>query len=184
MKGSLATREDSVVVVIDLQPAFLEPIRGAERIVQRAKFLVECARILEVPVVATVQYALRMGKSHPDLVDLLGEPLDKMAFSCCGSEHFLSRLDTLGRSQAILVGIETHICVHQTTHQLLESGMMVFLAEDGIGARPEGAHDIGMKRMTLSGAIPTHSESVVYEWLRTAEHPKFRDILQIVKQYA
>lgn len=181
---ALVSSKSSVLVVVDLQPTFLRPIGDAESVVQRTRFLAECARILGVPIVSTVQNAERMGGTHPALIKVLGEPIDKMSFSCCGSEHFLSRLRAFERNQIVLAGIETHICVNQTTHDLLSQGMGVFLASDAISARPEGAHQIGMMRMQNAGAIITHSESIVYEWMQSADNPQFREILKLVKEYA
>lgn len=180
----LAVRNNSVLVVVDLQPTFLRPIASGERVVARTRFLAECARLLDVPIIATVQNAERMGRTESSVIDLLGEPIDKMSFSCCANEHFQDRLRALNRTQAILAGIETHICINQTAHHLLESGTDVFLAADAIGARLEDAHEIGLSRMVEAGAVLAHSESIVYEWLGSADDPQFREVLQIVKRYA
>lgn len=173
---------DSFVTVIDVQPTFLAGIWQRDQIVERTKFLIQCANLLGVPVLATEQYPERMGGTEPGVQELLGEPpYSKMAFSCCGSEAYLEKAESLSRTQAVLVGIETHICVTQTALDLLENGYEVFLAVDAVSCRMEDAHKIGIKRLRDAGVEVCHTESVVYEWMQGADHEKFRDVLKIVK---
>jgi nicotinamidase-related amidase len=182
----LARLEDSVVVVIDMQPSFLDGCwRGAE-VLERAKFLVEAANLLGVPVLATEQYRERMGGTEPSLAALIDqEPLDKLSFSCCGVGSFNEAFAGLGRRQAVLVGIETHICVNQTAHHLVSQAQTeVLVCVDGVTARSEDRHRIGMERIRALGCTPAHTESVAYEWMGSASHPKFREALALVKRYA
>lgn len=182
----LARLEDSVVIVVDMQPTFLDGCwRGAD-VLKRVKFLVEAANLLEVPVLATEQYRERMGGTEPSLADLIGQAaLDKMSFSCCGTASFTESLSSLNRKQPILVGIETHICVSGTAHHLVNQAQNeVIVCVDGVTARTEDRHRIGMERIRGLGCTPAHTESVVYEWLGSASHPQFKDALKLVKQYA
>lgn len=181
----LARADCCALLVIDLQPSFLKAIPDAERIVRRCRFLVEVAGALEVPILATEQNAARMGGTDASIRELLEPaPLDKMSFSCAGAPGFSDRFLTLGRRDVVLVGIETHICVNQTAHHLIEAGCRVFLPVDALGCRSEAAHTVGLRRMEVAGAVLTHTESLAYEWMGTAEHPRFRDVLEIVKRYA
>lgn len=176
--------ESSIVVVVDMQPTFLNGCVNHEKILNRAKFLVECAAKLEVPTVATVQYPDRMGGTEESLHEMIqGETFPKMVFSCCGSEGFQSVLESTLSQQVILVGIETHICITQTALELLEQGYEVYLAMDAITSRSEQANKIGLKRLRDAGAWVCHTESVVYEWMKSAESPAFKEVLQIVKRY-
>ncbi len=177
--------EDSVLAVIDFQPSFMKAIPGVESALARAIFLVRAAALLEVPILVTEQYATRMGGSHPDLLAALPagtKTFDKMAFSAFGSEEFLAELEATNRPQVILVGMETHICVNQTAHDLIESGYEVLLAADAISGRGQDAHDSAMRRMVQAGAVEAHTESIVYEWMETAEHPQFKAVLGLVKE--
>ncbi|MCU0315147.1 MAG: isochorismatase family protein [Fimbriimonadaceae bacterium] len=176
---------DSVLVLVDMQPSFMANIYEIERVTARCKFLLEIAQLLEIPVLATEQYPERMKGTLPELAALLPKhPFAKMAFSCCGSEEFQKALRALGREQVILIGIETHICVTQTTLDLIEEDFLPYLVADAISARTREMHKIGLKRLQDSGALLAHSESVAYEWAVTAEHPKFKEMLAIVKRYA
>ena len=180
--GSISlVREASVLVVIDLQPSFLKAIHESDRVVARSRFLIEAARILSVPVIATTQNRERMGGIAPELSELLPETIDKMSFSCCGSKEFRQALEGSGRRLAIIVGIETHICVSQTAQQLRGGTFEVAVCPDAVSSRSIDRHKLGMERIRDGGAIPVHSEAVVYEWLRTAEDPAFREILALVK---
>lgn len=174
----------SVLVVVDVQPSFLGGIVESERVVARCAFLIECARTLGVPILATEQVPERMGGTHPELVALMPDvvPIGKQAFGCVGCAHFDAQLAATGRDQVVLCGIETHICVTQTALALAPSHR-AFLAVDAASARSVLAHELGVRRIGTHGEL-THSESVVYEWMRTAAHPRFRDVLPIVKRYA
>ncbi|MBX7136175.1 MAG: isochorismatase family protein [Fimbriimonadaceae bacterium] len=185
MSDGLLELTESVLVVIDLQPSFMTGVVDRERVLARSKFLIASASALGVPIIATTQYATRMGGVDPSLVEVLApaEPfIDKMSFSCAGSDHFLRSLERTDRTQVVLCGIESHICVCQTAIDLLGLEYEVYLAADAISARTQEAHDIAMRRISDSAGWITHSESCVYEWMRTAEHPQFRQVLGLVKE--
>lgn len=177
--------ENSIVLVVDLQPNFLKAIYRSEEILARAKFLSACAKVLEVPILSTTQYCSRMGGTDEGLLEYLPDAgYDKMGFSCCKSAEFHHKLQQSNRKQCILVGIETHICVCQTSLDLLSSGYQIYLAADALSSRTIEAHEIGLTRLRDEGAKVCHTESVVYEWLGSADHPRFREILPLVKQFA
>lgn len=152
-------------------------------VLERTKFLVECALILQVPIIATEQYPTRMGGTEESLLALLPcPPLPKMAFSCCGAEGFSEALGD--RNQIVLVGIESHICVAQTALDLRASGKAVVLAEDAITTRSADRHRLGIARAAAAGATVAHTEAIVYEWMVSADHPSFRNVLNVVKRTA
>jgi nicotinamidase-related amidase len=173
-----------LVLVVDVQEALLSSIFEIDRVVARASFLIQIANLLEVPVLATEQNPSKMGGTEPSLAALLPQPFPKMAFSACGSPEAMTALEATGRRQIIVVGIETHICVSQTAHDLLDRGYEVAVCPDAVSARSIERHKLGMERIRDAGAVPAHTEAVAYEWLRSADHPKFRDALKIVKSLA
>ena len=180
----LASAQDSGLVVIDLQPSFLKVVPNAEAIVRRSEFLIRIAKILEIPVLFTEQNPDRMGGSEARIADAIGgEPIAKLAFGCCGESRFNDAWRALGRSAAVLVGIETHICVTQTALALRDQGTTVFLPVDAVAGRHQQGHDVALRRLELNGVQLTHTESVVYEWLGSSNHPRFREALEIVKAY-
>ncbi len=176
--------DESFVVVIDVQPKFMEGCLEYDKTLARVKFLVESANRLEVPVVATVQYPERMGGTEEALATMIeGPSLAKMSFSCCGNQDFLQMVRDSGARQIVLVGCETHICVCQTALDLLSMGIEVYLAMDAITSRSEEASKLAVKRLRDAGAWICHTESVVYEWLGEAGTDEFRDVLKLVKKY-
>jgi nicotinamidase-related amidase len=104
-----------------------------------------------------------------------------MSFSCCGEPAFLARLEALGRGQALLAGIETHVCVYQTAADLVARGCAVEVVADGVSSRTLDNKLIGLERIRGCGARLTSVETCLFELLRTAEHAAFREILKIVK---
>ena len=178
------TVSDGVLIVVDLQPAFLKAISESERVLRRSEFLVRAAATLGVPVLATVQNPERMGGLDERIAPYVLQPEEgKLAFSCAGCPPLLNRLKTMGREQAILVGIEPHICVSQTAHHLLEQGFEAAVCADAVGARSPDRHQIGLERIRMAGAAVAHTESIVYEWMGGADHPKFREVLELVKEF-
>jgi nicotinamidase-related amidase len=109
--------------------------------------------------------------------------MDKMCFSGCRSSDFIATWEALGKNQAVIVGIETHICVNQTAQDFLTRGHEVFVCEDATGSRMN-AHEGALKRLRHEGVVVTHTESVAYEWLGEAGTPEFKAALEIVKRYA
>ncbi|MEZ0326694.1 MAG: isochorismatase family protein [Fimbriimonas sp.] len=176
--------EKSILLVIDIQEALLSSIHEIDRVVSRTSFLIKIATLLDVPIVATEQNPTKMGGTQHTIAQLIAPPLAKMSFSVCGCAEAVDAISESGRKQAILVGIETHICVSQTAHDLLARGFEVVVCPDAVSARSLERHKLGMERMRDAGVIPAHTESVAYEWLGTAEHPHFRDALKVVKDHA
>lgn len=183
--ASLCERTASGLIVVDLQDSFLAPLDDRDNVLERSRFLIEVARLLQVPVIATEQYAERMGGTNASIREALGDApsMDKLCFSSCRSDDFWNAWKALGKSQAVIVGIETHICVNQTAQDLLTRGYEVFVCEDATGSRMN-AREGALKRLRHEGAVVTHTESVTYEWLGQAGTPEFKGALQIVKRYS
>ena len=181
----LGDATQSAVLVIDIQPNFLKVIEGGDSVVGRTKFLLEAARLLEVPVFASEQVPGRMGGTEPTLrsqLESMHAPIEgKAVFSALGCSGCLPWIESTGRTQIIIAGIETPICITQTTVQLLELGYDVTLAYDAIGARSSEMHERALSRLQQLGAQLAHTEAIAYEWMGTAEHPAFRDVLAALK---
>jgi nicotinamidase-related amidase len=183
VNDQVANAEESLVLVIDLQPTFLAAIPNADEVLRRSAFLIDVARLLDVPVLATTQVAPRMGGLDRSIESRIMpmDVVDKTSFSCAGADGLLKRLERSDRVQIVVCGIETHICVCQTTLDLLANDFDVFIAVDAVSARSREAHEIGLRRMADSGAFMSHTESVAYEWMGSSDHPRFRDVLELVK---
>lgn len=178
-------RDTSALVVVDMQEPFLGVIHERERLTANVLLLCRGAAILGVPVLATVQYAARMGGIVADIASALpagdAAAIDKLCFSCGGSDAFLEALEATGRRQVVLCGVETHICVSQTAHDLLHAGYQVHVAADAVSSRSLEKHKLGMERIRDAGARPCAAEAAVYEWLREAGTTEFKEILKLVR---
>ena len=173
----------SVLMVIDLQQSYVGKLHEEQRVVEAARKLLASAEILKIPVILTEQYPERLGSTRSEITDAL--PPDalsfpKRSFSCLGAEGLETRLKALGRDQVIVAGIETHVCVAQTVHDLLAAGYSVQLARDAISARFPFEDELGFQKMVGSGAIPTSVEGLLFEWLQDSRAPEFKAIHKLV----
>ncbi len=183
-RADLLEAQRSLLIVVDIQPPFLKALFEPERVVTNSRKLIACAKICGVPVVATTQNAEKLGAMDEAIAELLPgvNPVDKMSFSCMGSDEFRRVLGGFGdRTQAVLCGLETHICINQTTHELLDAGFTVHFPADAISSRSELDYTFGLERLRQAGAVVSVTESVIYEWLRRAGTPEFREALKWVR---
>ena len=180
----LFERANSVLVVVDIQAPFLQPVVSKETIVERSRFLIRCARILDIPILATLQYATKMGGMIPEIAEVLPEscvPADKLCFSSFGAAAFARSLQETGRRQVVMCGIETHICICQTVLDLIHAGYTVGVPFDAVSGRSAAAHEAALRRLDNAGAVIASAEGVVYEWLYQSGTPEFKQVLEIVK---
>jgi len=171
--------ESSMLCVVDVQERLVPAMTDGAAVVARCRRLVEAARLLEVATVVTEQYRKGLGPTVPELAGLLPPPLEKLAFSCCGAEGFAAAIPA-AVGQIVLCGLETHVCIAQTALDLLADGYAVFLAVDAITSRHPLDRDVALRRLEGAGAVPTTSEAVIFEWCRTAAHPRFQDVRKLV----
>lgn len=174
----------SVLVVVDMQEPFLRHVHERERVVQQCRLLVQSANVLKVPVIATLQYAQRMGGIMPEIAEVLpagSEPIDKLCFSCYGSEPFRAALMASERTQVVVCGVEAHICVLQTALDAQEGGFQVHVVQDAVSSRAQENWQVAMERLRHAGVVVTCAESAIYEWLVQAGTDEFRQVLQWVK---
>lgn len=176
--------ERSVLVVVDLQEPFLRNLYERERVVHNCRVLLQSASILGIPVIATLQYAEKMGGVIPEVAEVLPEgvkPIDKMCFSCYGSDPFRVALMASNRDQIVVCGLEAHICVLQTALDAQAAGFQVHVVEDAVSSRTRENWQNAMRRLSHAGVVVTCVESVLYEWLWQAGTEQFRKILPLVK---
>ncbi|MCS6775246.1 MAG: isochorismatase family protein [Chloroherpetonaceae bacterium] len=176
--------DNTLLVVIDMQEPFLGAIFERERLIKNVTTLMRGMNVLRIPVVTTTQYAKRMGGVIPEIRQCLPPlvtPFDKMSFSCMASPAFASEIQRSGRKQIVLCGVESHICVSQTAHDLIAAGFQVHLAVDAISSRTEVNYRVGVDKMRQGGVILGTVESVLYELLYEAGTPEFREVLSLVK---
>jgi nicotinamidase-related amidase len=172
-----------LLVLIDIQTKLWNAMSDKEALSANTQKLLKALKVLEVPLIATEQNPRGLGPTLPELGTLLGtvRPLPKSCFSCLEDAGFKQALQEANRRQILICGIETHICVYQTALDLLSAGYEVQVVADCVSSREASNRDIALSRMQAEGAKLTTSEMAIYELLKTAESPKFREILQIIK---
>ena len=183
-KSRLLDRADSVLVVVDVQEAYRNLTVDHERMVQAVRRLVEAAKIVRVPILATEQYPKGLRHTQPEVAEGFppGQPIiEKLSLSCWRQPAFAQALESLQRSQVVVCGIEAHACVNQTVHDLLERGYQVHVPQDALSARFERDYRVGWEKMIGSGAVPSTVEMICLEWVRTAEAPEFKAIHSLIK---
>lgn len=177
--------ENTAVVMIDMQ----EKLAGAMKedvwaITQRnANTFLSAAKLFEMPVVVTEQYPKGLGATREEIAKHLPEGchrFEKTSFSAWGAPGVAERLRELGRDQVVVTGIETHVCVGQTVHDLLAQGLQPHLVRDAVTARFALEDEVGFAKMTGSGAVPASAESVLFEWLGDARAPAFKAVQKLV----
>ncbi len=177
-------RAQSVLVVIDVQEAYRGITVEPERMLRGVRRLIEAAKLVGVPILATEQYPKGLGHFMREVAEALPEGLEiieKRSLSCCGAPRFADRLAALSRRQVVVCGLEAHACVNQTTHDLLDSGYQVHLPFDALSSRFEPDYRLGWEKMIGSGAVPTSVEMVCLEWVRTADAPEFKAVQKLLK---
>jgi len=177
--------DQCALVVIDIQEKLLPPIWQKEQLLRNSQMLIRLAKILKIPALVTTQYAKGLGTTVPEIASLLPEssPIDKLMFSCFGSDVFCSLLKRLPgqRTTVLLCGMETHICVMQTALAALREGYLVHVASDAVSSRTESNWRIGLERMRDAGAVLSSTEMMIYELLRSSGAPAFREMLPYLK---
>jgi nicotinamidase-related amidase len=172
---SLLTRRRSTLIVVDVQEGF-RPYASFAGVAAACAKLIEAARILEIPVLVSEQYPRGLGHSAPELGLLDERRIEKTVFSAVRADGF----DLAGREQALVCGIEAHVCVSQTVHDLLDIGVDVHVPADGVGSRHELDYRYGLARMQHTGAVITTVESALFELLERAGTPEFKAIQKLI----
>jgi nicotinamidase-related amidase len=175
-------RSRAALAVIDVQEAFRPAVVDFDAVARNTAVLVQGARILELPVLVTEQYPKGLGRTVPEVADHLGEvvPLEKVCFSAVDADGFHAALSEAERDQILLCGIESHVCVNQTAEDLLADGFEVHVARDAVSSRTAGNRDLGLHKMERSGAVLTSVETALFEVLRQAGSPEFKQIQGLV----
>ncbi len=180
----LLGREGTGLIIIDVQEAFRPVIHGFDEVAAQCGLLAEGFGVLGRPVLATEQYPERLGQTVSEVAERLPEgvaPIPKLRFSACGVEGFDAALSDAGCRTWLLAGIETHVCVNQTAHDLARWGHTVHVAADAVSSRTERNRDLGLAKMAAAGAITTSAEMALFEMLEVAGSDEFKAISRLVR---
>ncbi len=174
----------TALVIIDMQDAFRASISDFAEVAVRTALMAHAAQLLGVPVIVTEQYPKGLGHTAGEIRAVLPEALEfieKTAFSSCGAQEFVAQLERHGARQVLVCGIEAHVCVNQTTHDLLARGYQVHLLTECITARAEHNRQTGLAKMQQSGARSSSIEMALFELMRDAAHKQFKAVQKLIK---
>lgn len=175
--------EDTILLLVDIQGKLAHLMHEKELLFNNLQKLIKGIQVLGLPILWVEQNPVGLGPTIPEVADLLPtvKPISKMNFSSCRNDRFLQALKNLNRQQVLIAGIETHICVYQTTADLVDLGVEAHVVADAVSSRSAENKAIGLQKMRDSGARVTSVETALFELLKVAEGEPFKEILRIVK---
>lgn len=176
-------KDNTIAVVVDVQEKLFPFISENEKLSDNIVKLIKGLKALGIEIIVTVQYSKGLGETIKPVKEALGtfQHLEKMSFSCCGFPDFMEIIKNSGKKNIIVCGIESHVCVLQTTLDLLESGFQPVLIEDCVSSRNLNDKKFAIKRMRQEGAIISTYESILFELLEVSGTDTFKAISKIVK---
>ena len=178
----LMSADDTGLLVVDVQEKLIGLIDGHARIVWNIRRLIDGAKLLGLPILATEQYPKGLGSTTSELQRRLDRVFDKTAFSCGGCAPLCAELQSLDRRKWLVCGIEAHVCVQQTVLDLMAEGLRIYAAADAIGSRTKFDYEIALRRLESSGATITTTEAALFEWCQDSKSPAFKQISQTIRE--
>ena len=175
--------EQSFLLVVDVQAQLAPRVDGGQQVVAKCAALMKAARLLKLPVRVTEHCADRIGHSVPEIAALTqpGDIVSKTHFCCTDEPDAMAKFDALDRKQAVIAGMEAHVCAMQAALGLADHGYECFFVHDASGSRRASDHATAIERLRMSSVQIVSTEMVMFEWLKRADVPEFRELLQIVK---
>lgn len=172
----------ALLMVIDIQERLVPAMGRGQEVIRQTAVLLETADHLGIPAVFTEQYRKGLGETTRDLGNwqAKAETFEKTTFSAC-TEAVMAALNTKGRRQIVITGMETHVCVFQTVRGLLKAGYEVFVVEDAVCSRTEANYLNGLALMQEMGAVITNTETVFFDLLKEANTDQFRELRRLIK---
>jgi nicotinamidase-related amidase len=179
--------KSSLLLVVDVQErlAAAMPQPTMDQLVANAVLLLEAARLLEVPVVASEQYPKGLGPTVVALASRLQaanvQPIDKLTFDAADEPRIAQAIARHSPRSVIVVGMETHVCVFQTVRELSRRGYAVYVVADAVASRREENRALGLSLCERAGAIAVPAETVVFDWLRVAGTDEFKALSRLLR---
>jgi nicotinamidase-related amidase len=175
--------QNCTLVIVDVQGKLAGIMHDKEILFKNIAILIRAAKLLDIPILWCQQCPNALGPTVPEIAELLTDnrPINKSAFSCCGDEQFNIKLNKLGRREVILCGIETHVCIFQTAADLLDNGYNIYVIADAVSSRTLQNKQIALDRLSAEGVKISSTEMLLFELLKTADHPQFKQIAKLIK---
>ncbi|HEY9713348.1 MAG TPA: hydrolase [Chroococcales cyanobacterium] len=182
-QSRILSRDNAVLLIVDVQEAFRKYLPDMAGLAKSIGTLVQGCQLIGVPILVTEQYPKGLGKTVPEIAESLAgvTAIEKSCFSCCQSPQFMDELRKLNRNQIIVCGIEAHVCVNQTVHDLLSEGFQTHIVLDAIASRSNVNKEAGVTKMLSSGAIASTVEMSLFEMLYESGTDVFKAVQKLLK---
>jgi nicotinamidase-related amidase len=183
MKVFSLSKDEAVLVIVDIQEKLAAVMGDRQKVTDNCLHLIEIARLLHIPIILSEQYPRGLGHTVREIKEALPayEPVEKLAFSCCGRPAFLEKLADTERRKVILCGMETHICVLQSGIDLIKRDFTVHVINDAMCSRAQDNHRTGIEFMRDAGGIITCTETVLFQLLEKAGTEEFKTISKRIR---
>lgn len=180
---SLLDSKNSFVLLVDVQEKLLPLMDQPMLLEEKLLILLQGALHMQIPLLISEQYPKGLGRTMPALAPFkeLARCFEKTSFSLGAVPEFNQSLETLGRKSVVICGIEAHICVLQTAHDLMEKGFEVHIPFDAVSSRDPAKRDQALSRLARAGAVITNIESIFFEWLRDSRAPQFKTLSGLIR---
>ena len=179
---NIILEDDTLLLILDMQEKLLSNIKGKKLLVFNIKKLIDACNLLNVRIAITEQNPLKLGKTLESILESKEYPkFEKMDFSCGKNKNFLDYIEKNNFKNIIVCGIESHICILQTSIELIAKGFNILIPKDAIGSRNEIDNDTAFLRLVLSGAVASTTESIICELCKTSSRKEFKEISKILK---
>ena len=180
--NKILVEDETLLLIVDVQQKLIKNINANKQIIFNIKKLIETCNLLNVHVAFTEQNPLKLGKTLESLlVDNEYPRFEKMEFSCTKNNDFINYISEYNFKNIIVCGIESHICILQTSIDLLQKDLNILIPRDAIGSRHEIDNDTAFLRLILSGAVASTTESIICELCKTSSRREFKEVSKILK---
>lgn len=175
--------DNTVMLLVDVQGHLAQLMYEKDKLFQSLQIMIRGMKALNIPILWMEQIPSKLGPTVEELTPLLDgiSPIEKYTFSCCQEPVFMDQFVALGKTQVLVTGIETHICVFQTAYELLNKGYEVQVVTDCVSSRTRENKEAGLQRICQSGAQVTSVEMAFFELLRAAKGDAFREVVKMIK---
>lgn len=182
MDKYILNKEDSLILVIDIQERLKPAMEQGDRVVKNTKILLESSKLMDIPVIVTEQYPRGLGNTLKEILEVREEleVFEKNSFTGCISS-VNHRLEELGKKKIIVVGMETHICVLQTCRDLILKGYDVYIAKDAVASRTRENYENALEMMKDMGIVISNTETILFDLLKKAASEEFKAISKLIK---
>src|SRR5690554_1836810 len=182
MEKFTLNREETILLVIDIQEKLVPVMKYTEQVVKNNKILIHAAKETNFPVLATEQYPKGLGHTVTELADILDDDhvFSKNSFTAY-TDEVKKAIAATGKKKILVTGMETHVCVFQTVRDLINEGYQVYLIKDGVASRTKANYLNGLDLMKSLGATITNTETAVFDLLKVSGTPEFKLLLKLIK---